>query len=114
MIEHASRRIRTSGATAHPTALWVAQATWNLVMDLEDVNCRAPFLIRDRDGEFPALFDAVLANVGVEVALSGVRMPRMNASMERWVQTCRCELWDRTFIWDQRHLLHPLRGSERF
>ncbi|MEV0136517.1 hypothetical protein AB0H83_49850, partial [Dactylosporangium sp. NPDC050688] len=31
-------------------------------------------------------------------ALSGVRMPRMNAVMERWVRTCRRELLDRTLI----------------
>ncbi|CAM5620249.1 hypothetical protein SHIRM173S_09379 [Streptomyces hirsutus] len=113
VIEHAGRRIRILGATAHPTASWVAQATRNLVMDLEDVNCRARFLIRDRDGKFPALFDAVLADAGIEVVLSGVRMPRMNAVMERWVQTCRRELLDRTLIWDQRHLLHALQEFER-
>lgn len=114
VIEHASRRIRILGATAHPTASWVAQATRNLVVDLEDVNCRARFLIRDRDGKFPALFDAFLADAGVEIVLSGVRMPRVNAVMERWVQTCRRELLDRTLIWDQRHLLHALREFERF
>jgi putative transposase len=38
----------------------------------------------------------------------------MNAVMERWVQTCRRELLDRTLIWDQRHLLHVLREFESF
>ena len=112
VIEHASRRIRILGATAHPTAPWVTQAARNLVMDLEDAGCRARFLIRDRDGKFPALFDAVLADAGIEVVLSGVRMPRMNSIMERWVQTCRRELLDRTLIWNQRHLLHALRELE--
>jgi putative transposase len=72
------------------------------------------FLIRDRDGKFPELFDAVLADAGIEVVLSGVRMPRMNSIMEWWVPTCRRELLDRTLIWNQRHLLHALREFERF
>jgi hypothetical protein len=57
-------------------------------MDLEDVGSRVRFLIRDRDGKFPDLFDAVLKEAGIEVVLSGVQMPRMNALIERWVQTC--------------------------
>jgi putative transposase len=114
VIEHASRHIRILGATAHPTASWVTQAAKNLVMDLEDAGCRARFLIRDRDGKYPSLFDAILADAGIEVVLSGVQMPRMNSIMERWVQTCRRELLDRTLIWNQRHLLHALREFEQF
>ena len=83
-------------------------------MDLEDAGCRARFLIRDRDGKFPGLFDAILADAGIDVVLSGVRMPRMNSIMERWVQTCQRELLDRTLIWDQSHLLRALRDFEQF
>ena len=83
-------------------------------MDLQDAGSRARFLIRDRDGKFPALFDAILADAGIETVLSGVQMPRMNAIMERWVQTCRRELLDRTLIWNQAHLLHALREFEQF
>ena len=83
-------------------------------MDLEDAGSRARFLIRDRDGKFPALFDAVLKDAGIAVVLSGIQMPRMNAVMERWVLTCRRELLDRTLIWNQRHLLHALREFEQF
>ncbi len=75
-------------------------------MDLQDAGCLARFLIRNRDGKFSSLLDAVLANVGIAVVLTGVRMPRMNTIMERWVQTCRCELLDRTLIWNERHLLY--------
>jgi putative transposase len=114
VIEHAHRRIRILGATPHPTAAWVTQAARNLVMDLEDTGCRARFLIRDRDGKFPPLFNAILANAGIQVVLSGIQMPRMNSIIERWVQTCRHELLDRTLIWNQRHLLHTLREYEQF
>nr|WP_238545236.1 MULTISPECIES: hypothetical protein [Streptomyces] len=72
-------------------------------MDLEDAGCLARFLIRDRDGKFPALFDAVFTDAGIYFVLSDVRIPRMNSAMERWVQTCRRELLDRTLIWNQRH-----------
>jgi putative transposase len=60
VLEHASRRIRVLGATAHLTASWAAQAARNLVMDLQDAGCQARYVIRDRDGKFPALFDIVL------------------------------------------------------
>jgi putative transposase len=37
-----------------------------------------------------------------------------NSIMERWIQTCRRELLDRTLIWNQGHLLHALREYETF
>nr|WP_007517366.1 integrase core domain-containing protein [Pseudofrankia saprophytica] len=114
VIEHSSRRIRILGATAHPTTAWVTQAARNLAMDLQDAGSTARYLIRDRDGKYPALFDAILADVGIAVVRSGVRVPRMNAIMERWVRSCRRELLDRTLIYNQRHLLHTLRTYEAF
>jgi putative transposase len=114
IIEHANRRIRILGTTAHPTAGWVAQAVKNLVMDLEDTGCRARYLIRDRDGKFPASIDDILADAGIRTVRCGIRVPRMNAIMERWVQSCRHELLDRTLIWNERHLRHALHQYERF
>jgi putative transposase len=112
VIQHASRRVRILGVTPHPTAAWVAQAAGNLVMDLQDAGSNVRYLIRDRDGKYPAVFDAVLADAGITVVRSGVQMPRMNAIIERWVRTCRRELLDRTLIWTQRHLLYALREYE--
>jgi hypothetical protein len=79
VIEHATRRVRILGATPHPTAAWVTQAARNLAMDLQDTGCPARFLIRDRDGKYLTLFDTILADTGIQIVLTGVRMPRMNA-----------------------------------
>jgi transposase InsO family protein len=49
-----------------------------------DVLAGADNLIRDRDGKYPASSDTILAEAGIEVVLSGVRVPRMNAYAERW------------------------------
>ncbi|WP_336216070.1 hypothetical protein [Nonomuraea sp. LPB2021202275-12-8] len=63
------------GTNAHPTAAWVTQAIRNLVMHLEDAGGRARFLIRDRDGKFPALMEEILAEAGIQTVLTGIRMP---------------------------------------
>jgi putative transposase len=69
--------------------------------------------VRDRDAQYPALFDEVLADAGIAIVVTGIRMPRMNAIMERWARTCRHELLNRTLIWNHAHLLHALREFER-
>ncbi|WP_239308949.1 integrase [Frankia sp. Cj3] len=61
----------------------------------------------------PASFDAILADTGIEVVPTGVRMPRMNAIMERWIPSCRHDLLDRTVIGNQAHLLHALHPYEQ-
>lgn len=88
VIEHATRRARILGMTAHPTAAWVAQAARNLMTDLTDADAAIAYLIRDRDAKYPALFDEILADAGIQVVLTGVRIPLMNA------QTCRNDLLD--------------------
>lgn len=83
-------------------------------MDLEDAGAKAKFVIRDRDSKFTAAFDAVMQDAGMRVVTTGIRMPRMNSIMERWVQTCRHEVLNHTLIWNDRHLMHALREFEQY
>jgi putative transposase len=112
VIEHATRRIRILGVTLHPTGEWTTQQARNLIMDLGGQAERMKFMIRDRDSNFTAAFDAVLADAGIRTVLCNVRTPRMNAIAERWIGGCRRELLDRTLIWNQDHLLRILREYE--
>jgi len=81
-------------------------------MDLQDTDTSVKYLIRDRDSRYTAAFDAVLADSGIAITKTVIRLPRMNAIMERWIRTCRAELLDRTLILNQAHLLHTLREFE--
>jgi putative transposase len=114
VIEHASRRVRVLGATAHPVTDWVIQQARNLLMDLEEADVRARFLIHDRDASFPAAFDQILDDAGITLIRSAIRAPRMNALIEHWFRSLRAELTDRTLIWNIPHLLRLLREYETF
>jgi putative transposase len=112
VIEHATRRIRVLGVTAHPSNTWVTQMGRNLLMDLDGRVESIKFLLRDRDTKFTAAFDAVFTAARIRILRSPVQAPRANAIMERWIGGCRRELLDRTLIWNQRHLLQVLRENE--
>ena len=108
VIEIGSRYVHVLGTTTNPDGAWTAQAARNLLMDLGDRTDQFRFLIRDRGGQFTAVFDAVLAGAGIEVIRTPPRCPRANAYAERWVRTLRSELTDRMLIFGQRHLRHVL------
>jgi putative transposase len=79
VIDHAGRRIRILADTQHPADAQTAQQVPNLLMDLGERIHRARFMIRDRDPDFTAASDAVLAGAAIRTVPCKVRAPRMNA-----------------------------------
>ena len=114
VIEHGTRRVRILGATEHPVQAWVVQQARDLHMDLADAGTRVKFMIHDRDASFTTAFDEVFRAVGTRIVRSAIQAPRMNSVMERWIGSCRRELFDRTLVWNQRHLMTVLREYEDF
>jgi transposase InsO family protein len=113
VLEHATRRIRILGVTAHPSGEWLAQLARTLLMDLEDAGQAFRFLMRDHDGKFGRVFDTVFTGAGVQIVLTPVRAPRANAIAERFVGSLRRELLDRILIVNQRHAAAVLADYER-
>ena len=82
-------------------------------MDPEETGSRVTFVLHDRDRPFHEGLDAVSIAAGVQIVRSGIRVPRMNTIMERWIGTCRRELLDRTPIWNIPHPRRILAAYER-
>ena len=111
-VEHATRRARIVGVTAHPTGDWLVQQARNVLMDLEDAGRRVRFLIRDRDTKFTDTFDAVFTAAGADILKIPVRAPRANAICERFVGSVRRELLDRILIVNAAHARRVLHAYE--
>ena len=107
-IEVGSRYVHVLGVTAKPDGCWTTQQIRTLMMDLGDRTQDFRFLVRDRAGQFSAVFDTVLADVGIEAVKIPPRCPRANCFAERFVLTVRTEVTDRLLIFGERHLRRVL------
>src|SRR4029078_5317165 len=84
---------------------WVTQQARNLCWQLQDREGQPlRFLVRDRDGQFPARFDTVFASEGLAVVTTTPRVPNANAVAERVVRSIRAECLDRVLIVTRAHL----------
>jgi transposase InsO family protein len=102
-LEHGTRRLHLTPATAHPTGQWAVQQAREFTTALADRGGQARFLLRDRDTKYTASFDAVFTAEDAEVLPSAPRAPKMNAHCERVIGTVRREALDHVLIMNASH-----------
>jgi putative transposase len=87
VLEVGSRYVHILRITTNPDGPWTTQQIRNLLMDLSDRAADFRFLVRDRAGQFPASFDAVLADARIEAVKirpeAPVRTPTRNGCPDR-------------------------------
>ena len=112
-VEHATRRVRILGVTAHPTGQWLAQQARNVLMDVEDAGRRIRFLIRDRDAQFTPGVDAEFTSMDEDVIKIPVRvLLRPQTANGSWAaRAANC--WTGSMIVSAAHARKVLGEYER-
>ncbi|WP_370088266.1 integrase core domain-containing protein [Streptacidiphilus sp. MAP12-16] len=102
-LEHGTRRLHLTPATAHPTGQWAVQQAREFTTARADRGGQLRFLLRDRDAKYTASFDAVFTAEDAKVLLSAPWVPKMNAHCERVIGTVRREALDHVLIMNASH-----------
>ena len=105
LIEHGSRRLIHSNATANPTADWVRQQIREAIPS--DHNYR--FLLHDSDCIFSTTFDKTTTNLGIKPIKTPLQSPKANAICERVIGTLRRECLDYVIPLSESHLRRILK-----
>jgi putative transposase len=105
VMEIGSRRILHCDATPYPTAEWTIQQLCEAIPSDHEY-C---FLIHDRHATFSSELDAAVANLGLQVLKTPIRMPQANAYCERLIGSMRRECIDFMIPLNERHLRRIVR-----
>jgi transposase InsO family protein len=100
ILRHGRRRILWLGATAHPTAEWIAR-------QLTEACGWEPaprYIIRDRDCVYGVFFKRRFRAMGIRDRPAAPRSPWQNGDAERLIGSIRRECLDHVVVLGERHL----------
>jgi transposase InsO family protein len=110
ILRHDRRRILWIGATAHPTADWIARQLvetcgWEQV---------PRHIVRDRDCVYGEVFIRRVRAMGIRNRPTSPRSPWQNGYAERLIGSIRRECVDHLVVLGERHLRHALLSYMKY
>src|SRR5262245_39945674 len=110
ILQHGRRELLWVGATAHPTAEWIARQLteahgWQ----------RAPrYIVRDRDRVYGHAVLSRLRAMGIRDRPIAPRSPWQNGGAERLIAAIRRDCLDLVLFFCERHLCHLLTAYQKY
>jgi putative transposase len=99
VIGHSRRRILLCNVTRHPTAAWVFQQ----LREAFPFDSAPRYLIFDREHTFHGEVLETAESLGISPIRIAIRSPWQNGVAERFVESCRRDLFDHVIALNERH-----------
>jgi len=110
VIAHDRRRILQWNVTRHPTAPWVSQQ----LREAFPYDTAPRYLIFDREHTFHGEVLETAKSLGVRPIRIAIRSPWQNGVAERFVETCRRDLFDHLIVLNERHMKRLMAEYVRY
>ena len=105
VIGHDRRRVLHFNVTSQPTSSWVTQQLRNAF----PYDSLPRYLIFDRDAKFSPEVATAVETLGSTPVRTSYRSPWQNGVAERWVGSCRRDVFDHVVVLNERHCKRLLR-----
>jgi putative transposase len=100
VIGHGRRRILHVNVTRHPSAAWIIQQ----VRDAFPYESTPRFLIFDRDAKYGLEVPLAVRSMAIRPLRTSFQSPWQNGVAERWVESCRRDLFDHVIAFNETHV----------
>jgi transposase InsO family protein len=110
VIAHDRRRILHWNVTRHPTAAWVSQQ----LREAFPYHSAPRYLIFDREHTFQGEVLETAQRLGVRPIRIAIRSPWQNGVAERFVESCRRDLFDHVIVLNERHIKRLMTEYVRY
>ena len=104
------RRIVNFNVTSHPTAGWIIQQ----LREAFPYQSAPRFLIFDRDAKYGLEVPIAVRSMAIRPVRTSFQSPWQNGIAERWVESCRRDLFDHVIAFNERHLKRLLSDYVRY